>query len=63
MSDKYDSLTQAEERIEFLEAVLGELVEVAILRGDNNLPHSADDPALWTARMQEAWDEARDAIE
>ena len=33
-----------------------ELLEVAGLRGDNDLPHPADDPKTWTARMQEAWD-------
>lgn len=33
-----------------------ELLEVAGLRGDNELPHPEDDPKLWTARMQEAWD-------
>ena len=34
-----------------------ELLEVARLRGDNDLPHPADDPKLWTARMQTAWEE------
>ena len=34
-----------------------ELVKVANLRGDNELPHPCDDPGLWTARMQTAWDD------
>ena len=33
-----------------------ELLEVAALRGDDELPHPSNDPILWTARMQEAWD-------
>lgn len=37
--------------------LLAELFEVAELRGDNDLPHPSDDPKLWTARMQTAWDE------
>lgn len=41
---------------------LEELLEVADLRGDSTLPHPADDSVLWTARMQDAWDEARTAI-
>ena len=43
-------------RVKRLEAVLRELVEVATLRGDNDLPHPMNDPKLWTARMQDAWD-------
>lgn len=43
-------------------AALEELVEVATLRGDNVLPHPADDPKLWTQRMQEAWENAEAAI-
>ena len=46
-----------------LRGVLTELVEVARLRGDNLLPHPSDDPELWTARMQEAWDEAEAMLE
>ena len=41
-----------------LREVLDELVEVATLRGDNDLPHPANDYLLWTARMQTAWEEA-----
>jgi hypothetical protein len=40
----------------------GELLEVAALRGDSCLPAPADDPKLWTARMQEAWDGLQDAL-
>ena len=36
-----------------------ELLEVADLRDDTTLPHPADDPKLWTARMQSAWDDIR----
>jgi len=39
-----------------------ELVEVADLRGDADLPHPSNDPKLWTARMQTAWDDIRKAI-
>lgn len=42
---------------------LAELVEVATLRGDNDLPHPADDDILWTARMAEAWGEADALLE
>lgn len=41
---------------------LEELVTVADLRGDAELPHPSDDPKLWTARMQAAWDEARELV-
>lgn len=49
----YDALREAAE----------ELLEVADLRGDTQLPHPEDDPTLWTARMQTAWDEFRAALE
>lgn len=39
-----------------------ELNEVAELRGDNQLPHPADDPKTWTARMQDAWNDLADAL-
>ena len=48
--------------IERYREALEELVEVADLRGDSTLPHPADDPLLWTARMQTAWDDARAAL-
>jgi len=44
------------ERLDILRDAVGELLEVATLRGDNNLPSPPDDPLLWTARMQDAWD-------
>lgn len=51
-------LAQAEaDRAELL-ASLKEVVEVAELRDETVLPKPADDPKLWTARMQTAWDEA-----
>lgn len=40
-----------------------ELLEVASLRGDNDLPHPADDPKLWTARMADAWAELEAAVD
>lgn len=45
-----------------LREALEELIEVADLRGDSDLPHPADDPKLWTARMIDAWDSGRDAL-
>jgi len=45
-----------------LREALTELLEVARLRGDDDLPHPADDVKLWTARMQSAWDDARAAL-
>lgn len=53
----------AEAVIDRLRGALSELVEVAELRGDSDLPAPPDDPRLWTARMQEAWDEARRIVE
>ena len=47
---------------ERLREVLGELIEVAALRGDTDLPHPEDDPLLWNVRMQEAWDDAERVI-
>ncbi len=40
-----------------------ELVECAGLRGDNVLPHPADDPELWTGRMQDAWDNLEESLQ
>ena len=61
-------MTKAEKdkRIEELEAVFNaakELLEVADLRGDSSLPHPANDPKLWTARMQTAWDDLRATLD
>ena len=50
-------------RAEPVMAAVEELLEVADLRGDTDLPHPADDPKLWTARMQSAWDDLRAALE
>lgn len=47
---------------EALLAALYELVTVAGLRGDDCLPHPANDPILWTSRMQEAWDDAKKLV-
>ena len=47
------------DRIEALEDAASELLETADLRGDADLPHPEDDPKLWTARMQTAWEELR----
>jgi len=44
------------EYIEELESAIDELLEVAELRGDDDLPHPSNDPLLWSARMQSAWD-------
>ena len=46
---KYSEIVKLKDAVE-------ELLEVAKLRGDNELPAPPDDPKLWTARMQEAWD-------
>lgn len=51
----------AKERDQLLEA-LTELINVGDLRGDTQLPHPSDDPMLWSARMQEAWDVGRAII-
>lgn len=40
-----------------------ELVAVAYVRGDSELPHPADDPLLWTARCQDAWGDLVDVID
>jgi len=40
-----------------------EVLEVADLRGDTDLPHPANDPKLWSARMQDAWDSLRAALQ
>lgn len=53
---------KAERERDDLLAALSELVAVADLRGDADLPHPSDDPKLWTARMQAAWDDARALI-
>lgn len=47
------------EREKALREAAKELLEVADLRGDSDLPHPSNEDALWTARMQQAWDEMR----
>ena len=42
-----------------LENAIDELLEVAALRGDDDLPHPSNDPLTWTARMQTAWDDLK----
>jgi hypothetical protein len=51
-----------DEAVARLVECLTELVEVADLRGDSDLPHPSNDPKLWTARMQDAWDNTRAAL-
>lgn len=51
------------ERLVMLREAVEELLEVAALRGDNDLPAPPDDPKLWTARMQDAWDCLQDAFD
>ena len=52
----------ARAEVDRLREVATELLKVADLRGDSELPHPADDPIDWTARMQEAWDDLRAAL-
>lgn len=47
---------------ELLPAVV-ELLAVANWRGDDVLPHPSEDENLWTARMQEAWDELHQIVD
>lgn len=53
---------EALDQVLVLMGALEELIEVADLRGDSDLPHPADDPKLWTARMIDAWDGGREAL-
>ncbi len=53
---------KAEGERDALRTASAELLEVADLRGDADLPHPEDDAKLWTARMQTAWDELRAAL-
>ncbi len=50
------------DELEQLRDVLSELLECGDLRGDTTLPSPPDDPVLWSARMQTAWDNARRAV-
>jgi hypothetical protein len=56
LRERVKELEVKEEKSSCLINAVEELLEVANLRGDNDLPHPADDPKLWTARMQDAWD-------
>ncbi len=51
------------DEVERLKDAAIELLEVADLRGDSELPHPCDDSVLWTARMQDAWNELRAVLE
>ena len=53
---------KAEAEHKRLHDAASELLEVANLRGDNDLPHPADDPKLWTGRMQDAWQDLAEAL-
>lgn len=53
----------SEDQSNAMRDALFELIECAILRGDCDLPHPSDDPKMWTARMQEAWDSARALVD
>lgn len=54
------AMTEPEQR--FLNAAV-ELLAVAEIRGDDELPHPWDDEKPWTARMQDAWLEFRKVVE
>ena len=57
-----DRAEKAEAEHKRLHDAASELLEVANLRGDNDLPHPADDPKLWTGRMQDAWHGIAEAL-
>jgi hypothetical protein len=67
LEEKVKVLAEENERlkaqVENFKLHVGELLEVATLRGDNDLPHPCNDPKLWTARMQTAWDELNDLMQ
>ena len=48
-------LAASKEREAGLRDAAEELLEVAYLRGDREMPHPADDPKNWTLRMDDAW--------
>jgi len=60
-SDLLAILSDYEAALPLLEAA-EELLEVAALRGDHELPHPADDPKPWSARMSTAWEDLRAAL-
>ena len=55
-------LAAAEAEVNRLREAAEELLTVAELRGDSDLPHPSADDRLWTARMQTAWDALRAAL-
>ncbi len=55
-------LAERDAEVRRLRGAAEELIEVAELRGDNVLEHPANDPLLWTARMQTAWVELEEAL-
>ena len=61
--DRRDDIDKLQAENAKLREALVELVEVAELRGDDDLPHPCQDPGLWTARMQTAWDEAHELVD
>lgn len=60
--DDDDAIKELKDRYKQLLEASMELFVVAERRGDNCLPNPADDPALWTARMQDAWGELEDIL-
>ena len=56
------ALAERDAEVGRLRGAAEELIEVAELRGDNVLEHPANDPLLWTARMQTAWVELEEAL-
>jgi hypothetical protein len=59
---KIDQLDKARADLQEAVEALRELVVVAELRGDSDLPHPSNDDKLWTARMQDAWDDADNIV-
>ena len=56
---------QLRELVASLERVMPAVVEllaVSSVRGDDDIPHPSDDHRLWSARCQDAWIAAREAV-
>ncbi len=64
MEDKQNEQKSQESasQVEMLLDAAIELLAVAELRGDNDMPHPADDNKLWTARMGDAWNELQEQV-
>jgi hypothetical protein len=58
-----DALADRLRLLELVAEASKELLEVAILRGDNILPPPEVDEEPWTVRMQLAWNELRNTLE